>query len=187
MTSLINEKVTSLRESVSEDLMEYKNQTASDLQFNTQQLCAKMDTLDMKMVSVNASMREELRVMESKLEEYKQQTASELAGLQSSVMLELAALQNDITSELHTTCQSNNTEHLTQLSTTINTLHSNLITELEQTILSNLTLQLHKTHDYLAQNLCAPVSTSSLLSTTHIPYPSPTNCLSTYPTGSPTV
>ena len=89
LTSLINEKVTSLRESVSEDLMDYKNQTASDLhtslQSNTQQLCTKMDTLDLKMVSVNASMREELRAMESQLEEYKQQTASELAGLHTSL------------------------------------------------------------------------------------------------------
>ena len=58
LTSLINEKVTSLRESVSEDLMDYKNQTVSDLhtslQSNTQQLCAKMDTLYSKLISVNA-------------------------------------------------------------------------------------------------------------------------------------
>ena len=115
LTSLINEKVTSLRESVSKDLMDYKNQTASDLQSNTQQLCAKMDTLDLKMVSVNASMREELRAMESQLEEYKQQTASELAGLQSSVTSELAGL--------HTSLQSNtHSEQLTQLCEKVNML-----------------------------------------------------------------
>ena len=102
--------------------------------------------------------------MESQLEEYKQQTASELAGLQSNVI-----------SELHTSCQSNNTELLTQLSTTMNTLHSNLVSELEKTILSNLTQQLQKTHENRVQNLCGPVPTSSLLPTTNIPHPSPTN------------
>ena len=60
LTNLINEKViTSLRRSVSEDL----KQTASDLLHmslqstcNTEQLCAKMDTLDLKVDSVNAEL-----------------------------------------------------------------------------------------------------------------------------------
>ena len=106
LTSLIKEEVTSLRESVSEDLMDYKNQTASDLHRSlqsTQQLGTKMDTLDLKVVSVNASMREELRAMESQLEEYKQQTASV---------------------DLHNTLQS---EQLTQLCAKMDTLYSKLV------------------------------------------------------------
>ena len=58
MTSLITEKVTILRESVSEDLMDYKNETDlhTSLQSNTQQLqftqlCAKIDTLNSKLVN----------------------------------------------------------------------------------------------------------------------------------------
>ena len=57
LTNLVNERVTSLRRSVSEDL----KQRASDLLHtslqstcNTEQLCAKMDTLDLKVNSVNA-------------------------------------------------------------------------------------------------------------------------------------
>ena len=87
--------------------MDYKNQTVSDLhtslQSNTQQLCAKMDTLDLKMVSVNASMREELRAMENQLEEFKQQTASV---------------------DLHNSLQS---EQLTQLCAKMDTLYSKLV------------------------------------------------------------
>ena len=86
--------------------MDYKNQTASDLHRSlqsTQQLGTKMDTLDLKVVSVNASMREELRAMESQLEEYKQQTASV---------------------DLHNTLQS---EQLTQLCAKMDTLYSKLV------------------------------------------------------------
>ena len=69
LTSLINEKVTSLRESVSEDLMDYKNQTASDLQSNTQQLCAKMDAIDMKMEAHDNHVTTELMELDQNLQQ----------------------------------------------------------------------------------------------------------------------
>ena len=47
------------------------------------ELSTKVERLDSKLDSVNASMREELRAMESCLEEHKNQTTSELAGLQN--------------------------------------------------------------------------------------------------------
>ena len=168
LTILINEKVTSLRESVSEDLMEYKNQTVSDLhtslQSNTQQLCAKMDTPDLKMASVNASMREELRAMESQLEEYKQQTTSELAGLQSNMTAGLAGLHNSLQS---------NSQQMTKLDVKIDTLNVKLMSvnssvnrisdnveahdshvttelmELDQNLQQNFSLQLKKSYGYI--------------------------------------
>ena len=64
LTNIINEQVTSLRESLHEEMMEYIKQTASDLQHtslqstcDTEQLCAKMNTLDFKMDTVNAGVR----------------------------------------------------------------------------------------------------------------------------------
>ena len=63
LTNLINETVASLRESLHEELMEYIKQTASDLLHtslqstcNTEQLCAKMDTLDLNVNSVNTEL-----------------------------------------------------------------------------------------------------------------------------------
>ena len=73
LTSFINEKVTSLRESLSEDLMDYKNQTVSDLhtslQSNTQQLCAKMDTLDLKMEAHDNHVTTELMELDKNLQQ----------------------------------------------------------------------------------------------------------------------
>ena len=73
LTILINVKVTSLRESVSEDLMDYKNQTVSDLhtslQSNTEQLCAKMDAIDLKMEAHDNHVTTELMELDQNLQQ----------------------------------------------------------------------------------------------------------------------
>ena len=73
LTILINVEVTSLRESVSEDLMDYKNQTLSDLrtslQSNTEQLCAKMDTIDLKMEAHDNHVTTELMELDQNLQQ----------------------------------------------------------------------------------------------------------------------
>ena len=92
----------------------------TSLRYSTQQLTqlsTNVDTLDLNLNSVNASMREELRAIESQLEEHQTQTTSELAGLQSNVTSELA--------ELNTTLQSS-TQQLTHLSINVDTLDSKL-------------------------------------------------------------
>ena len=90
IVSNLNETVSNLSGELEEckqqsayELAGIRNTTSdlhTSLQLNTQQLYAKMDMLDLKMVSVNASLREELK---SHLD-YKQHAASELAGLQST-------------------------------------------------------------------------------------------------------
>ena len=119
----LNSDLSSLNETVSSligDLEDYKQQTSNLHNTHNQQLTqlyTKMDTLDSKLDSVNASMREELRAIESQLEGQQMQTTSELAGLQSNVTSELAGL--------HTSLQSN-TQQLTHLSTDVDTLDSRL-------------------------------------------------------------
>ena len=119
----LNSDLSSLNETVSGligDLEDYKQQTSNLHNTHNQQLTqlyTKMDTLDSKLDSVNASMREELRAIESQLEGQQMQMTSELAGLQSNVTSELAGL--------NTTLQSS-TQQLTHLSTDVDTLDSKL-------------------------------------------------------------
>ena len=92
----------------------------TSLQSNSQQLTqlsTDMDTVDSNLNLVNASMREELRAIESQIEEHPTLTTSELAGLKSNVTSELGGL--------HASLQSN-TQLLTQLSTNMDTLDSKL-------------------------------------------------------------
>ena len=111
----------------------------TSLQSNSQQLTqlsTDMDTVDSNLNLVNASMREELRAIESQIEEHQTLTTSELAGLQSNVTLELAGLQSNVTSEL-AGLQSNVTlelhtametyTHNEQLITKVDTLDSKLV------------------------------------------------------------
>ena len=82
--------------------------TAMESYAFNEQLIAKMDTLDSKLVSVNASMREELRAIESELDVHETHTLFTLAGL-------------------HSFLQSNTyTEELTEISTKVDTLDSKL-------------------------------------------------------------
>ena len=107
--SHLNKTVNSL----SGDLEDYKQQTASQLINQTEQLVqmsTNVDKLDSKLDLVNASMR----AIESQLEEHQTQTTSELAGLQSNV-----------TSELHTAMETYAFNE--QLITKMNTLDSKLV------------------------------------------------------------
>ena len=139
LSSTLNLKLdsvnVSVREAIESQLEEHQTQTTSklaglqrnvtmelaglhtSLQSNYQQLTqlsTDVDTLDSKL---NASMREDLRAIESQLEEHQTQTTSKLAGLQRNVTKELAGL--------HTSLQSNY-QQLTQLSTDVDTLDSKL-------------------------------------------------------------
>ena len=129
LSSTLNLKLdsvnVSVREAVESQLEEHQTHTTSklaELQRNVtselhnsmesyafnEQLITKMDTLDSKLVSVNASMREEIRAIESQLEEHQTQTVFTLAGLHSFL-------------QSHTY-----TEELTEISTKMDTLDSKL-------------------------------------------------------------
>ena len=129
LSSTLNLKLdsvnVSVREAVESQFEEHQTQTTSklaELQRNVtselhnsmesyafnEQLITKMDTLDSKLVSVNASMREEIRAIESQLEEHQTQTVFTLAGLHSFL-------------QSHTY-----TEELTEISTKMDTLDSKL-------------------------------------------------------------
>ena len=93
----------------------------ASLQSNTQQLTqlstdadTKLDIFDSKLDAVNASMREELRDIESQFEEHQMKTTSVLAELQSNVTSELTGLH------------ASSTQQLSQLSTDVDTLDSKL-------------------------------------------------------------
>ena len=119
------------------------------------------------------------------LEDYKQQTASELAGLQSNVTSELAGLQSNVTSEL-AGLQSNVTSELaglqsnvkSQLATIENTtsdLHNSLQSNTQQ--LAQLCAKTDTLYSKLVSQ-CTPVPLSStpttLISPTSL-QPSPTS------------
>ena len=109
----LNKTVSNLSVTVSHlsgDLEEYKNQTTSELaglqnMFNVSELAGlqnmfnvsftshteQLSHLNGKMDTLNASMREDLRAMESCLEEHKNQTTSELAGLQNMFNVSLTS------------------------------------------------------------------------------------------------
>ena len=110
------------------------------------QLSTKVDTLDSKLASVNASTRKQFRAMESQLEEHRQQTTSELAGLQINIISSL----NTTNIQLQTT--------KTEISTKVDTLDSKLVAvnasirEDLSCIKKNLSTTMNKINDQLAEH-----------------------------------
>ena len=168
---------------LSAELEDYKQQSASELagltsgienttsdlqtslQSNTQQLYAKMDTLDLKMVSVNGSMREELSCIRGELRSFntnimaiesqlkESQTASDLgsgqqtSGLDTSLqstteqLKQLVNMLSDDTSSLKEDVSSLN-DSMNRISDKVGA-HDNHMTTEHQSLQQKCTLQLN--------------------------------------------
>ena len=147
------------------------------LQTSLQKLTTKLDTLDSKVDSVN-------RVIDSQLEEHKQQTASELAGLQSnmtSILHTMHTQQLTTKMELSTKVDTLDTKlvsanadtkedlscikkNLGTLNTTMNEINANVmehedhmtteLMNLDQNLEQNFTLQLKNSYGYITPYQC---------------------------------
>ena len=153
----------------------------TSFQSSTQQLTTKVDTLDSKLASVNASMRKQFRAMESQLEEHRQQTTSELAGLQINITsslnttnIQLQTTKTELSTKVDTldsklvAVNASLREDLScikkNLSTTMNKINDQLavhedhmtteLMELDQNLEQNFTLQLKNSYGYIAPYRC---------------------------------
>ena len=117
--------------------------TVNNMEENQSQLSAKIDTLDSKLDSVNAKIFNDVM---SQLEEYKQQTASELVGLQSNMTAGLAGLHTSLKGDLSSLNDSTN-----RISDNVEA-HDNHVTtelmELDQNLQQNFTLLLKNSYGY---------------------------------------
>ena len=93
------------------------------------------------------------------LEDYKQQTASELAGLQSNVTSQLATIENT-TTDLHASLQSNTKQLCAKMDTLDLKMeaHDNYVTtelmELDQNLQQNFSLLLKNSYGYITPYQC---------------------------------
>ena len=113
---LTTSELTGLQNNVTSELAGLQ----TSLQYSTQQLTqlsTYVDTLDSKLDSVNASMREELRDIESQLEEHQTLTTLELTEIQKNMTSELAELNTSLLSS---------TQQLTHVSIDVDTHDSKL-------------------------------------------------------------